>query len=140
MAVVRVYTTVAAKLDKLPVSDGNLVFVSDTHRLYLDYNGLRIGYNCIQEFATDKDRTDKLAPVEGYYYVEETGVMWRYKDGWTQLTPSNLQPFVFETSVTDFPTEGKENMVYVADKAIYKWNAATRTYMCVANNTEWTII
>lgn len=140
MAVVRVYTTVAAKLDKLPVSDGNLVFVSDTHRLYLDYNGLRIGYNCIQEFTTDKDRTDKLAPVEGYYYVEETGVMWRYKDGWTQLTPSNLQPFVFETSVTDFPTEGKENMVYVADKAIYKWSAATRTYECIANNTEWTII
>lgn len=140
MSVVRVYTTVAAKLDKMPVSDGNLVFVSDTHRLYLDYNGLRIGYNCIQEFATDKDRTDKLAPVEGYYYVEETGVMWRYKDGWKQLTPSNLQPLVFGTSVTDFPTEGKENMVYVADKAIYKWHAATRTYMCVANNTEWTSI
>ena len=33
MAVVRVYTTVAAKLNKLPVSDGNLVFVSDTRHL-----------------------------------------------------------------------------------------------------------
>ena len=31
-------------------------------------------------------------------------------------------------------------MVYVADKAIYKWNAALHTYMCVANNTEWTVI
>ena len=50
MAVVRVYTTVAAKLNKLPVSDGNLVFVSDTRHIYLDYNGLRIKYNCIQEF------------------------------------------------------------------------------------------
>ena len=65
MAVVRVYTTVSAKLNKLPVSDGNLVFVSDTRHLYLDYNGLRIKYNCIQEFPTDKDRIDKLAPVEG---------------------------------------------------------------------------
>lgn len=140
MAIVRVYTTVAAKLNKLPVTDGNLVFVSDTHRLYLDYNGLRIGYNCIQEFSTEEDRVNKLAPVEGYYYVEETGVMWRYKDEWKQLTPSNLQSIFFGTSVEDFPKEGKENILYTADRAIYKWNAATRTYMCVANNTEWTTI
>lgn len=140
MAVVRVYTTVAAKLNKLPVSDGNLVFVSDTRHLYLDYNGLRIKYNCIQEFPTDKDRVDKLAPVEGYYYVEETGVMWRYKDGWKQLTPSNLQTITFGTSIEDFPKEGKETMIYIADKAIYKWNATLHTYICVANNTEWTTI
>lgn len=140
MAVVRVYTTVAAKLNKLPVTDGNLVFVSDTHHLYLDYNGLRIGYNCIQEFSTEEDRVNKLAPVEGYYYVEETGVMWHYKDGWKQLTPSNLQPIFFGTSVEDFPKEGKENTLYAADRAIYKWNAAARTYMCVANNTKWTTI
>lgn len=80
MAVVRVYTTVAAKLNKLPVSDGNLVFVSDTRQLYLDYNGLRIKYNCIQEFPTDKDRIDKLAPVEGYYYVEETLMTKKYQN------------------------------------------------------------
>ena len=67
MAVVRVYTTVAAKLNKLPVSDGNLVFVSDTRHLYLDYNGLRIKYNCIQEFPTDKDRVDKLEGVSCFH-------------------------------------------------------------------------
>ena len=46
MAVVRVYTTVAAKLNKLLVSDGNLVFASDTRHLSLAAYGLRITYNC----------------------------------------------------------------------------------------------
>lgn len=137
MAIVKVYTTVAAKLSQLEVRDGNLIFVSDTKQLYLDFNGNRLGYDCIQVFFSEQNRVDLLAPTEGFYFVEETGVMWRYKAGWKQISPDNLNQITFGTSVDDFPTEGNSKILYVADDATYKWDAVTQSYLCVSNKTEW---
>lgn len=140
MAVVKVYSTVAAKLSQLPVEDGNLIFVSDTCQLYFDLNGNRLGYNCIKIFANDQERVGLLAPTEGFYFVEDTGVMWRYKEEWKQITPDNLNQITFGASVADFPKSGNSKVLYVTDDATYKWDTVTKTYLCVSNKTEWKTI
>lgn len=135
--IVKFYTTVASKLSQLEVRNGNLIFTSDTKQIYLDIHGNRLGYNCIQVFATDTERSALLAPIEGFYFVEETGVMWRYKEKWVQISPDNLNEITFGTSVDDFPKTGNDKILYVTDDATYKWDRITKSYMVIANKTEW---
>ena len=136
MAIVKCYNTVNSKLAQLPVSDGNLIFVTDTRTIYLDINGTRLGYSDIKILPQESDRTSILAPVEGFYYVEETDIFWRYKEGWKQITPDNLNPLFFG-AYEDFPPTGKDNVLYISDDATYKWDSLTSTYICVSNKTEW---
>lgn len=136
-AIVKVYTTVAAKLSQLAVSDGQLIFVSDTRKIYLDFNGYRVGYDTFRVFENDQERLQWLAPVEGFYFVKSTGVLWSYSGSWAQLTPSNLEQVVIGESASDFPQEGRENTLYTADSGVYKWNASSSTYALVANKLEW---
>lgn len=135
-AIVKFYHTTQSKLAQLPVSDGNLIFVTDTKKMYLDINGNRLGYQDIQVLPTETDRTSILAPIEGFYYVEETNILWRYKEGWKKVTPDNLSPLFFG-AYEDFSPTGKSNVLYISDDATYKWDSLTSTYICVSNKTEW---
>lgn len=135
-AIVKFYHTTQSKLAQLPVSDGNLIFVTDTKKMYLDINGNRLGYQDIQVLPTETDRTSILAPIEGFYYVEETNILWRYKEGWKKVTPDNLSPLFFG-AYEDFPPVGNSNVLYISDDATYKWDSLTSTYICVSNKTEW---
>ena len=135
-AIVKAYSTTGSRLAQLPVSDGNLIFVRDTRRIYLDMNGNRIGYTDITVLDKETDRTAILAPVEGFYYVEETDIFWRYKGGWKQITPANISPLFFG-DYDSFPPTGKDNTLYISDDATYKWDSLTSTYICIANKTEW---
>ena len=132
--IIKVYGTVKARLDQLPVNDGNLIFVRDTCKVYLDMGGLRLDFATIRVFQTDAERTGTLAPVEGFYYVEDTGVLWRYSSFWKQITPSNLTP-IFFGKYEDFPPTGSSSMLYVDDARTYRWDGTK--YTVVANKTEW---
>ena len=118
-AIVKAYSTTNSKLSQLPVSDGNLIFVKDTHTIYLDLNGNRLAYTDIVVLPKETDRTSILAPIEGFYYVEETDIFWRYKEGWKQITPDNINPLFFG-DYEDFPPTGKDNVLYISDEATYK--------------------
>ena len=135
-AIVKFYHTTQSKLAQLPVSDGNLVFVTDMKKMYLDINGNRLAYTDIQVLPKETDRTSILAPIEGFYYVEETNILWRYKEGWKKVTPDNLSPLFFG-AYEDFPPIGNSNVLYISDDATYKWDSLTSTYICVSNKTEW---
>ena len=135
-AIVKAYSTTNSKLSQLPVSDGNLIFVKDTHTIYLDLNGNRLAYTDIVILPKETDRTSILAPIEGFYYVEETDIFWRYKEGWKQITPDNINPLFFG-DYEDFPPTEKDNVLYISDEATYKWDSLTSTYICIANKTEW---
>lgn len=133
-AIIQVYATTATRLPDLAVNDGNLIFVRDTRKVYLDYGGLRLDFTTIRVFQTDAERVGTLAPVEGFYYVEDTGVLWRYSSSWKQITPSNLTP-IFFGKYEDFPPTGSSSMLYVDDAQTYRWDGAK--YIVVANKTEW---
>lgn len=135
-AIVKFYHTVDSKLAQLPVRDGNLVFVTDTKRMYLDIKGNRLPYVDIQILSEETDRTSILAPTEGFYYVEETNVLWRYKGSWKQVTPNNMTPLFFG-DYDSFPEIGNSGTLYVSDNATYKWDSIKSQYVCVANKTEW---
>ena len=78
------------------------------------------------------------APTEGYYFVEDTNVLWRYKKMWIQITPSNLSPILFFGNQTELPSEGVENTLYCTNNAIYTWKQSS--YQMVADKTEWKTI
>lgn len=135
-AIVKFFHTVDSKLTQLPVRDGNLVFVTDTKKMYLDINGNRLPYVDIQILSQETDRTSILAPIEGFYYVEETNVLWRYKGSWKKVTPDNMTPLFFG-DYDSFPEQGSSGTLYVSDDATYKWDSVKSQYVCVANKTEW---
>ena len=138
MTYTNLYTVSAKNLSKLPVRDGNIIFVTDSGTVCLYFNGGRYPFKTIQTFATEEDRIKYTAVIEGYYYVTSTNVMWSFSNGsWQQMTPDNLEPIVFATNALDFPKEGNPKTLYVADKATYKWSAATKEYIMVSNLTEW---
>lgn len=137
LAILKVYATNAAKLSQLQVQDGQLIFVTDTKRIFLDFNGIRVSYSTIQVFSTDEERLQVLAPIEGFYYVEDTNIIWRYNKGWKQITPSNLIPFFFGDR-EDFPPTGNNNMIYLSDDAIYKWDSLLQDYLIVSTKNVWT--
>lgn len=139
-AIVKVYTTVEAKLSQLAVVDGQLIFVSDTKRIYLDMGGYRVCYTAIQVFSTDQDRLDWLAPIEGFYFVKSTGVLWNYSGSWKQLSPDNLEQVFIGSTTDDFPQTGNSGTLYTSNNAVYKWDSAARRYEIVANKTEWTAL
>lgn len=139
MAIVKVYSTVAAKLPQLAVTDGQLIFCRDTRTIYLDMAGVRVGYTDITTLASETERTGLLAPVEGYYYVDETNLMWRYNGKWTRINSADSE-VIFFGDVSSFPDTGSSNRLYVSDNAIYRWDAISRKYVVVSNKTSWTAI
>lgn len=135
--IVQFYSTLSSKLDDLPVKKGQLIFCYDTQVLYLDNNGLRLPYNVIKVFRNDELRKGLINPAEGFYFVERECVLWRYKNGWKQLTPNNLEPIVMGDSVADFPSIGNDTTLYVTGDATYRYNVATKEYLICSNLTDW---
>ena len=132
------YYTTETKLQDLAIRNGQIIFTSDTKTIYLDMKNRRHSYSTIQSFASDEERISMTAPAEGYYFVESTNVLWRYKKTWLQITPSNLNPVLFFGNRTELPLAGVENTLYCTDSAIYTWKQSS--YQMVADKTEWETI
>ena len=102
--------TTGSRLSDLPISDGQLIFLQDRHKIVLDFNGSRKFYNDIEIIDKDSDRTN-LTPENGrFYFVIGTAVLWFYQDKWVQLT-SAPEGYVF--IVVELPEVGSENQLYV---------------------------
>lgn len=121
----------STSLSRVPVEDGQMVFVDDTKQIFFDYNGIR-QYYCMPIEITEQKRLTTISPAKAYYYVIDTNVMWMFGDnGWRQLTPSNLTPIIFDT----LPQEGKEDTLYIEDNGIKRWKNGR--YNLVANVLQW---
>lgn len=136
----KLYYTTASKVEgdspALSIADGQIIFTSDTQTVYLDMKGRRHEYTTIHVFKDDAERLAVLAPVRGFYFVENTGVLWRYSTAWVQITPDNLNPIIFGR-LESFPAVGKEGQLYCADDAIYKWDTSEQAYVLIANKNIW---
>ena len=117
----KVVSTTAERLGQLPVDYGQLIFVKDTRELYFDHQEGRTLYNQIIILETEEQRKGMPYPVSAFYFVKETGVIWRYEENkWVVITnpPSEQIEFLPRES---FPTIGKENILYIDDTRIYRW-------------------
>jgi DNA-binding beta-propeller fold protein YncE len=136
--IARLYHTTSARLPLLEKKEGNLIFVTDTKSFYLDINDLRLKYDTIRVFDTDSQRVAANDLDDGFYFVQESNVLWSLHFGsWNQLTSSSTERIWFGTDVSDFPHSGDSKMLYVADNAIYRYDANTGTYEMVSNKTAW---
>ena len=131
-----IYTT-SDRLDELTIEDGQIIFVVDTRMIYMDMKSKRTGYSTIFVFETEQERLEMENPAKGFYFVEETSIVWRYKTQWIQITQSGLNPIVFGEEVSSFPERGMEGALYCGNNAIYKWNSSESSYHLIANKNEW---
>lgn len=136
--IIRVYTTISSKLEELPVVDGQLIFVQDLRTVYLDNHGMRLPYTVIDALPTEEDRVALKDPAKGFYYTEDSNVLWRYNgEKWIALTSSNSPHIMFKDEVSDFPTVGDSNTVYTNNSAIYRWDNDKNKYVMISNKTAW---
>ena len=84
--ILKAISTVDSKLASLEQKDGQLIFCKDTQKILLDLNGVRTAYEQITTINTESQRTEILAPVDGFYFVLDTHILWRYSAEWIQIT------------------------------------------------------
>ena len=135
-SVLSVCATVGSRLPDLSIKDGQLIFVRDKHRIALDFGGKRTFYNQIEELDTDASRKSLLAPVSGiFYFVIDTAVLWRYSDGWVQLTTPPKE-VVFIGTVLPELGSGQTLYVDTEKNEISVWDENVSAYKVVANKVS----
>ena len=134
-AVMSLIATSSSRIRDLVIKNGQLIFIQDLGRIAFDYNDKRVFYNQIVELDTEAERQDLANPLSGYYFVIDTGVLWFYKDEWTQIT-EKPEEIVFVG--VELPALGQANKIYVDtdDKEISVWDEESEKYIKVSNYTE----
>ena len=123
-------TTTEQRLELLPVSNGQLIFVRDSRRICLDYQDERIEYGQIIVLADENHRLSIEQPFKTFYFVLETRTLWRYENEWipaVSTQPAEKQIiFIGDDSL---PEIGKENILYATRTDIYTWNGTSYNKM-----------
>ena len=136
---IKFIVTTQKKLQDLPITSGQLIFVTDEQSIYLDTN-IRTAFKQIIKLPTEQFRKDMISPVDTFYFVDETKVLWQYEnDEWFQLTNSPKENIIFADE-GDFPDVGTEGILYVTEDSIYRWNNNTNQYTMLGGNNSSSLI
>ena len=117
---VRWFGTTSDKVSEIPVRAGNVVFVKDTREVCVDDDEGRKYYSDIITLNTEAQRLALSTPLTGFYFVEDTGILWRYNNKWTALTTPPENQIVF-ADYANFPQVGKEYVIYVDGVHTYRY-------------------
>lgn len=117
------------KLNSIEVISGQLIFVKDERVIYLD-SDTRTRFSQMIYLLTENARINLSNPLEGFYFVEETAVLWHYSisKGWEQLTNTPNEKIVFD-NLENFPNPGQTGVLYCDPAAIYQWNVEKNSYI-----------
>ncbi len=83
---VKYITTIQSKLDQLVIKNEQIIFVTDTKKICVDFNGKRTTFQQIECLETDEERNSLLSPIKTFYYIKNTNALWLYNDTWKQIT------------------------------------------------------
>lgn len=130
----KVIATSSSKIRDLIIKSGQLIFIQDKGRIAFDFNGKRTFYNQIVEVESEAVRQSLVNPIDGYYFVIGTSVLWAYKSGWIQITEKPKEILFIGV---DIPTLGQENKLYVSktEQEVSVWDEEANQYIKVANYT-----
>lgn len=136
-AVLSLCATTSDKVKDIVIKNGQMLFVHDVGRLAFDYAGKRTFYNQVIELEAEQDRLNLTDAINGkFYFVIETCELWRYFNGWIQLT-SKPEEIVFIG--TEFPELGQPKTLYVnkseGNEHISIWSEDSNEYKVVADKT-----
>ena len=134
-SILSLVATSSSSIKDLIIKDGQLIFIQDLGRIAFDFKGKRVFYNQIIELDAEVERQALDSPLDGYYFVIDTAVLWFYKDGWVQITDKPKE-IIFIGA--ELPTLGQENKIYVDvdDREISVWDEETNQYIVVSNYTN----
>lgn len=129
-AILSVIATKSDRLRDLLIKNGHLIFIQDRNRIAFDWGGKRSFYNSLEILETEAERAVIVRPVDGYYFVIDSAVLWRYDNGWTQVTSKPDEVLFIGV---ELPELGKANKLYVNKKeqSISVWNEDTDSYLRV---------
>ena len=100
--------TTSSKVNQIPVISGQLIFSRDDRVIYLDAESNRTSFQQIISVVDDATREELVSPVEGFYFVEETATLWRYKDSeWTQISAKADERVIFTDEENGLPETGQ---------------------------------
>lgn len=135
MAQMKLVYTTSKKIDSLELSDGQIIFCPDDNIIGLDMKGQRFIYKTIKTFDKEEDRLNAVFAAPGFYYVEETNIIWRLTAAkvWRQVTPTGSSPIIYGETEEVFPSIGAEGILYHTDNGIYNWKPQLNTYNLIAN-------
>ena len=139
MAQMKLVYTTSKKINELAIADGQIIFCPDDNIIALDMKNQRFTYKTIKTFETDAERVNAVFAAPGFYYVEETNILWRLTNTnvWRQVTPTRVSPIIYGETEEVFPSIGEEGMLYHTDKGIYNWKPQLNTYNLIANANTW---
>ena len=132
----KVISTVDARLSELSIKNGQMIFVKDTHSLYLDMGNIRTQYHDITILQTESIRKELLAPTAGFYFCLSSDVLWYYQEKWIQITNQPTAQVVTRDSYLNFPSIGSESVIYVdktANKS-YRWDDNDLKYYVIGSD------
>ncbi len=121
MAQIKYYLTNSQNLNSISISTGNIIFVEDERKVYMDNSkGKRISYSQVETVDTEIERR-ALTPTKGvFYFVVETEALWTYQTSWIPLTSSAERQIIF-SPYDQFPAQGIPERLYVSGNDIYVW-------------------
>ena len=134
--------TTSQNLENIEIIKGQLIFVKDKREFYLDLEGKRIPYQSIVILETEDDRLDMLDPVEGFYYVQETNILWSYLDerwikvggaGGGSIRPEDNNIYSTDEIVVGTWIDGKPLYRKVVDLGTFPNNAEKTVAHNIAN-------
>ena len=65
----------------IPIKEGQFLMTTDTKSIFYDLGDKRIQLTDILEIDTEQERQALIAPVNKFYFVKDTGALWRYNNG-----------------------------------------------------------
>ena len=124
-------STTSDKLNSIEIVAGQLIFCSDTRVIYLDTDK-RTTYQAIINVVDEETRQAIETPVQGFYYVQDDNSLWRYFGAWIQMTGQSSS-LVF---ITELPEQGKNNIIYVLDDKMYRWDSENLNYYLIGGGSS----
>lgn len=135
--VLSLIATKSSRVRDLVIKNGQLIFIQDLGRIAFDFNNTRVFYNQITELNTDTERLALDSPLNGYYFVIDTAVLWFYQDGWVQITEKPKEVIFIGV---EFPALGQANSLYAnttsGSENISVWDENLGVYVVVADKTQ----
>lgn len=122
-AIIKFISTTEEKLPLLEVVNGQMIFVEDSKKIFLDFHNTRTQYSDFIYLATEEQRKGIQFPMDAFYFVYETSIIWRYTsvtETWTQITATPKEQVIF-LDAQDFPAVGDPSRIYIYNREIYRW-------------------
>lgn len=136
-SVLSLIATKSSKIKDLIIKNGQLIFIQDLGRIAFDFNNTRVFYNQIAELNTEAERLALDSPLDGYYFVIDTAILWFYQNGWLQITEKPEEVIFIGVDLPELG-QAKEGTLYVnkAEREIAIFDSASNEYIIVSDYTH----